>query len=151
MPDHLGILTGRLLTEGEWAGWRRMSGEPFVDLVGPFYHRDDHEGCPQFGMTVSARHLNSGGVMHGGAMTTFIDCALFAFARTVTEQRMVTLSLRNDFIGAAVEGERLHCIGRVTGKTGSMIFLQGQVRGKAQILSAFDAILKIRPGSAQNP
>ncbi len=97
-----GTLTGRLEYEGEWAGWYRMNGDPFVDLVGPFYYQEVEDGSPVYGMKVEHRHLNGGGVMHGGALATFIDCALFAFAHTVTRQRMVTLSLRNDFIAPAL-------------------------------------------------
>ena len=140
-----GTLTGRLEYEGEWAGWYRMNGDPFVDLVGPFYYQEVENGSPIYGMKVEHRHLNGGGVMHGGALATFIDCALFAFAHTVTRQRMVTLSLRNDFIAPAFADALLRCTGHVTGRTGGMIFVRGTVTESAQTTASFDAILKLRP------
>lgn len=140
-----GALTGQLLHEGEWVGWYRMGGDPFVDLAGPFFYRMAEDGSPVYGMKVEHRHLNGGDAMHGGALGTFIDCALFAFARTVTDQRMVTLSLRSDFIAPAPLGAILHCTGQVTEKTGSMVFVRGIVAQSALTIASFDAILKVRP------
>ena len=68
------------ITEGEWAGWTIWSGDPFELHAGPYYMRDGADGRPMCAFRAEAKHMNAGGFMHGGALMTFADYALFVIA-----------------------------------------------------------------------
>jgi uncharacterized protein (TIGR00369 family) len=126
---------------GEWAGWLRADGDPFNAHVGPFYQRDD-DGRLVCSMRVEPRHLNGGGGLHGGALATFADYCLFAFAGLTGDSNAVTIVLNCDFVGAAALGERLECRGEEIRSTGSMIFLRGLISRDLTPVMSFSGILK---------
>jgi hypothetical protein len=70
----------KLVTEGEWAGWRTWAGmDAFEDQTGPFYFKEDN-GVVRSAFRAEARHMNGGGFMHGGCMMTFADYSLFSIS-----------------------------------------------------------------------
>ena len=104
----------RTLEDGPWAGWTVYTGEPFEDHAGPFYYRMDESGAPVCAMRTEAKHMNGGGFMHGGALMTFADYAIFIFARDhLKDSSSVTATLNADFVGAVPPGALLECRGEV--------------------------------------
>lgn len=82
----------------------------FADLVGYELLRWD-EDVAEVAVTVAERHLNRGGFMHGGVLTTLIDtacgyCGLYA-PEGEPPRRAVTLTLTTSFIAAGQPGQRL--------------------------------------------
>ena len=122
-------------------------GDPFADGTGPFYHRTDADGAITCAMRVEPRHLNGGVAFHGGAMMTFADYCLFAFAGALGDAHTVTVSLRGDYIGSVPAGALLTAKGELTRRTRSMSFLRGLVTAEGHHVFAFDGILK-RAGGA---
>ena len=133
---------GLAKAQGDWAGWSLSHGDPFNDHVGPFHYRTDETGAPVCAMQVEAKHLNGGGGLHGGAMATFADFCLFAFAGLTGNAAAVTVSLHCDYVGGAGLGDRIECRGHVTRETGSMIFLGGTITHGSAPVMAFSGILK---------
>ena len=77
-------MQSKQITEGEFAGWHTWPNEPFEhDAAGPFYLREDENGKMVAAFRAERKHMNAGGVVHGGALMTFADFALFALAARV--------------------------------------------------------------------
>lgn len=85
----------------------RSSG-PWLASLGPLSQRREGDRTI-LALRVSAAHVNTRGVAHGGMLVTFADSALgivLAMART-PPQPMATVSLSTDFLDAAREGDLL--------------------------------------------
>jgi uncharacterized protein (TIGR00369 family) len=133
----------RVVTDGEWAGWRRYDSDPFELLAGPFYARRDDAGQMICAFRAEAKHMNGGGFMHGGCMATFADYALFMIAEDELEGvGSVTASLNCDFVDGAQAGELIEARGEVVRAGGSMVFVRGLVTAEGRPILTFSAIVK---------
>lgn len=131
------------VTEGEWAGWKLWSTDPFELLAGPFYTRAGDDGRPICAFRAERKHMNGGGFMHGGCMLTFADYALFCIASKELEGGgSVTASLNGEFVDAAREGERIEATGEVVRAGGSLVFVRGMLTTGGRPLLNFSAIVK---------
>ena len=64
----------KTVTDGEFKGWFTWPGEPFEhDTAGPFYMRQDEDGSMVAAFRAQRKHMNAGGVVHGGALMTFAE------------------------------------------------------------------------------
>lgn len=137
------------VTEGPWAGWHSWSArDPFEELTGPYFSRLV-DGEPLCAMRLEGKHMNGLGGMHGGAMMSFADFALFALSgRARGGGPGVTVNLSGDFLGSAAAGELLEARGEVTKAGASLVFVRGLVTAEAErrpVLSFTGVIKKIRP------
>ncbi|WP_375209604.1 PaaI family thioesterase [Hyphomonas jannaschiana] len=116
---------------GEFAGWTTWKDEPFeFESAGPFYFRVDEEGAVA-AFRVQRKHMNAGGVVHGGCLMTFADFSLFAIGHKAMEGAYgVTVAFNAEFISGALEGERLEARGDVLRKGGSLSFIRGIISGE---------------------
>ncbi|MGH6986014.1 MAG: PaaI family thioesterase [Caulobacteraceae bacterium] len=131
------------IQSGEWAGWRLWSSDPFEFLAGPFYARETADGTRVCAFRAEAKHMNGGGAMHGGALLTFADYALFVIADPDLEgSGSVTAQLDGQFIDAAREGELIEARGEVVRAAASLIFIRGLVTAAGRPALAFSAIVK---------
>ena len=131
------------ITEGEWRGWRIWSSDPFELLSGPFYSRENEDGSMACAFRAEAKHMNGGGFMHGGALMTFADYALFCIAhKELAGVGSVTASLNGEFIDAAKEGDRIEASGEVVRAGGSLVFIRGLIATDGRPLLNFSAIVK---------
>ncbi len=131
------------VTQGEWAGWRVWSADPYEILSGPFYCRQDSSGAMICAFRAAAKHMNGGGFMHGGALMTFADYALFCIGHeALADGGSVTASLNGEFIDAAREGELIEARGEVVRAGGSLVFIRGLVETAGRPLLNFSAIVK---------
>lgn len=138
----------RLLTEGEWAGWRFWGdGDPFERQSGPFYFREEEDGSVRCAFRAEPRHMNGGGFMHGGCMMTFADFSLFALAwRQLDGAYAVTVSLNGEFVSAGKVGDLVEATGEVVKAGGSLIFVRGKLHVAGKPLMTFSGVIKkIRP------
>jgi uncharacterized protein (TIGR00369 family) len=76
---------------------------------GPIFERKD-DTAHMRGFRVAERHINAGGMCHGGMTMTFADILLAMAVNAVWDGPFVTIRLTTDFIDAArlgdwVEGE----------------------------------------------
>ena len=72
------MMQAKKITEGEFAGWSTWPNEPFEhDTAGPFYLKQEDDGSMVAAFRAERKHMNAGGVVHGGALMTFADFALF--------------------------------------------------------------------------
>src|ERR1700677_759296 len=143
--------TPEVITEGEWAGWRIWSSDPYELLSGPFYARRNEDGRMVCAFRAEKKHMNGGGFMHGGCLLTFADYALFCIAEeALKDTGSVTASLNGEFIDGAVEGELIEATGEVVRAGGSLgfraggslVFIRGMVTTGGRPLLNFSAIVK---------
>ena len=81
-----------------------LSNSAFGWENGPIFEKKVPGGCRR-GFRVAERHINAGGMCHGGMMMTFADILLATAVMEVAEPPFVTIRLTTDFIDAAQLGE----------------------------------------------
>lgn len=138
-------MDSKTITEGEFAGWKTWDNEPFEhDSAGPFYLREDDQGMVA-AFRAQRKHMNAGGVVHGGCLMTFADFALFAIAHTGdTDGYGVTVAFASEFISGALEGEYIEARGEVLGGGKSITFVRGLVTADGRPVLNFSGTIKKR-------
>ena len=133
-----------LVEDGEWAGWRYwVGGDPYEDLSGPFYWREEADGTVRCAFRAEKKHMNGGGFMHGGCMLTFADYALFVLGRAALHDGYaVTVSLNGDFVGPAHEGDLVEATGEITRAGGSLVFIRGLIATGGSPMMTFSGVVK---------
>lgn len=136
----------QIVVEGEFAGWSFWKGDPFEERAGPFYMTRDAHGAAICAFRAEARHMNTGGFMHGGCLMTFADFSLFSIAQDVLAgDHGVTLSMGTDFLDPVQSGQRMEARGQVVRAGGKTIFVEGLVTAdNAPVLRFSGIIRKIR-------
>jgi acyl-coenzyme A thioesterase 13 len=132
------------VTEGPFAGWTTWSlgSDPYETSIGPFYFRAD-EGRVRCAFQPRREHLNGGGTIHGGALMSFADFALFGIAHNALNgSHAVTLTCNCEFVGAGALDGVVEAEGEVIRDTRSVIFLRGLVTQASRPLLSFSGTLK---------
>ncbi|KJS38725.1 MAG: thioesterase [Hyphomonas sp. BRH_c22] len=133
------------VTEGEFKGWKTWPEEPFEhDTAGPFYMRTDDQGQVA-AFRAQRKHMNAGGVMHGGCLMTFADYALFAIAHHGMEGVYgLTVAFTSEFLDGALEGELIEARGEVLRQGRSLTFVRGLVTANGRPVLNFSGTIKLR-------
>lgn len=133
------------LTEGPFKGWLTWGDgrDPFETHVGPLVFRTDPDGRSRAAFMPEKKHLNGGGVIHGGALMSFADFALFGIAHEELKGAFaVTVTFNAEFVGAGAPGAVVEALGRVVKQTKSLVFVQGLLMQGGQPILAFSGTLK---------
>ncbi|MEM6412189.1 MAG: PaaI family thioesterase [Pseudomonadota bacterium] len=132
------------ITTGEWAGWKNWPEEPFEhDQAGPFYFRVDDQG-PVAAFRAEQRHMNSGGVVHGGCLMTFADFALFGIAHEEMGEDAygLTVAFTSEFLSGPKPDQYIEARGEVLRAGGSLIFVRGLVTADGTPALNFSGTIK---------
>lgn len=123
-------------------GWALQShGETFSSHAGPFYFRED--GAPGVGFFAEPRHANMGGIVHGGALLTLADMALFNICFSAIGQfKAVTVTLNAEFVGAGPIGAFIEASGEIVRAGRKLIFVRGIASANGDALMSFSGTLK---------
>ena len=132
-PDHPG-----------WYSWGEFPRGSFAAATGKLLFRPDGEGRATCRMFPTEGHMNMGGSIHGGAVMSFIDMALFAGGRCagMAEGHYVTLDLTTHFLSRGQAGKPLDAHVELVRQTRSLAFMQGVVRQDAEACYSFTGTLK---------
>ncbi len=137
-PDHPG-----------WYSWGEFPRGSFAAATGTLLFKPDDEGIGRCRMMPTEMMLNMGGSMHGGAVLSFIDMALFAGGRCagMEEGHYVTLDLSAHFIARVRAGEPLEAAVRLIKQTrGGHVFFIGTCNQAGEPTHSFTGTLKrVRP------
>lgn len=126
------------------------------NLVGPFYYHRDRK---LLRFRVQERHTNAVGYCHGGALSTFVDCALFIigadYSRTPEQPNRplyITASLQIHFLSGAARGELLEARGEVlrVNRRDGRLLIRGVATAGQRLVCAFDASIVPAPTSAMS-
>ena len=119
--------------------------EPFEVYVGPHYFRRDDDGLVG-GFRAKLQHTNSGGAVHGGALSAFADSALTGFAlqqMSPEEGWVATITLNCEFLAPANLGDWIECRGTVVKRTRSLVFARGEITVDRQPVLTCSSVLRI--------
>ena len=125
------------------AGWKPMPASDYPALIGPFLARREGGGW-HYGFVAEQRHLNKGGVVHGGMLVSFADDALGATVwEAVGRQPVTTVQLNTQFIAPVHLGELAEMRAEVLRRTRTVVFVRGvlEVGGRAVVHA--DGVWKI--------
>lgn len=117
----------------------------FTDFVGPMYVRKPRDGQTlAWGFRADSRHVNRGGVVHGGMLVTFADHSLGALVFFAAGKKPCsTVDLSCSFVAPAREGDWIECRGEIVRRTSSLIFMHGRVYCEGRTLLDAKGIWKI--------
>lgn len=126
------------------AGYEKWEGfDPFEEQSGPFYFKQQPDGSYKCAFIAEAKHMNGQGNMHGGAMMTFADYAMFVVAKPAIDGiPSVTVTCNSEFCSAAAVGEFIEATGNIVHETGSMVFVRGHIYSGERTILNFSGVLK---------
>lgn len=134
-----------ILETGPFAGWMTwgLGRDPYETHCGPFCYKVEADGRIRAAFEPQPHHLNGMGSLHGGALMSFADFALFAIAHhSLIETTAVTLTCNSEFIAAGGIDGWVEAEGEVIKETKSIIFVRGVLKQKGVTLLAFSGVLK---------
>lgn len=127
-PEHPGWWTWDLPEDGRYYG-----------TIGKLLVRADAPGRATLRMFPEASHLNLGGGVHGGAVMTFIDMAMFAAGTLATGKRVagVTLDCNIRFLAPIRPGAPLDAEVEVLRDAGRTLIVQGRVTQEGETVASW--------------
>jgi acyl-CoA thioesterase len=110
---------------------------PFIKDLGVEFISAEN-GRAVLALDLTARHLNSWSVAHGGVLMTLLDVAMAVAGRTLdpTAGGGVTVEMKTSFLQPANAGTRLIASGHAFHRSSTMAFCEGEVRDTAERLIA---------------
>ena len=132
-PDHPG-----------WWTWELPDRDRFNSTLGKLLVRPEGEGRARCRMFPELAHSNLGNIVHGGAILTFIDMAMFAggYAAGGDFGPSVTLDLSTQFLEGAKLGVPLDATVELLRESKRMAVMRGLVEQDGTIVAAWSGTLR---------
>jgi uncharacterized protein (TIGR00369 family) len=132
-----------------WWTWDVSGEERYNATLGKLLVRSDGPGRARCRMFPETLQSNLGNVVHGGAILTFIDMALFAGGHVagVDIAYSVTLDLSAQFLGPARLGAPLDTSVELLRETRRLAFMRGLVEQEGALVASWAGT--IRKGGEQ--
>ena len=125
------------------AGWNAMRASDYPALVGPFLARREGDAW-RYAFVAEQRHLNLGGVVHGGMLMSFADDALGAtIFEAVGRRPVTTVQLNTQFIAPVRLGELVEARAEVLRRTRTVVFVRGLLEVAVRTAVHADGVWKI--------
>jgi len=128
-----------------WFTWGDFPRGSFAAATGKLLFKPDGPGRARVRMSPTEAHLNMGGSIHGGAVMSFIDMALFAGGRCagMAEGHYVTLDCSVHFVGRGKAGVPLEALVQLVRQTrGGHVFFLGTCEQDGEPTHSFSGTLK---------
>ena len=131
----------------DWVTWRIEDKSRFNAQFGDLQTRRDGDSAvvrmqPHYALG------NMSGRVHGGAVMTFIDMAMFIGAQVLgvtAAARGLTVDLDVQFVGGADLDRPVDATVQITRETGRLLFVRGTVEQGGDMAASFMGILR-KPG-----
>lgn len=124
-------------------GWKTMPASDYPALIGPFLARRDGDGW-RYGFVAEQRHLNLGGVVHGGMLVSFADDALGATVfHAAGRKPCTTVQLNTQFIAPVRLGELVEVRAEILRQTRTVVFVRGALEVAGRTVVHADGVWKI--------
>jgi uncharacterized protein (TIGR00369 family) len=105
--------------------WRELRPAGFNAYVGPMRFAPAGEGLWYAALDLDARHMNVGGVCHGGVYMTLADVAMGAAAYEAGGRHpCATIDFEAHFLAAAKQGQTLLAAARLGRLVGGLAFME---------------------------
>jgi acyl-coenzyme A thioesterase PaaI-like protein len=116
--------------------------DPAETHIGPFLRRDGDEGVV-IGLRVAAHHCNEHGTLHGGVQMAMADYTIGTNARFgMGEEGTMSVAFDSAFVDAGRLGDWVEGRARVVRRTGSMVFVRGELTVGERTLLTFSSVVK---------
>jgi acyl-coenzyme A thioesterase PaaI-like protein len=132
-PDHPG-----------WWTWDLPRGDRYNSTLGKLLVRPEGKGLARCRIFPDTGQSNLGDVVHGGAILTFIDMAMFAggYAAGADLGPSVTLDLSAQFLSAGRLGVPLDCTVELLRESKRMAVMRGLVEQEGETVAAWSGTLR---------
>ena len=127
-----------------WLTWHVSGEERYNATLGKLLVRPDGAGRARCRMFPETLQSNLGNVVHGGAILTFIDMALFAGGHVagVDIAHSVTLDLSAQFLGPAQLGQPLDTSVELLRETRRLAFMRGLVEQEGALVASWSGAIR---------
>ncbi|MGB3811006.1 MAG: PaaI family thioesterase [Parvibaculum sp.] len=115
----------------------------FIAHNGPYCWAEEPSGEYVYGFQSDARHGNPNGVLHGAAITTFVDTFLGHAVVAQTERLCATVTLNVQFVAGAPAGGWVSGRARLRKLTRTMAFLDAEVSVGDKLLLIATAVFRV--------
>jgi len=130
--------------------WRRVQGGGFNDHIGPVMFAQVGQDEYHFALPLEDRHMNSGGVAHGGLMMSVADTGMGASAYDAAGQKPVaTIDFECDFLAPGKGGQMLHGQAHIVRKARELLFMRADLYSDARHVMRASGIWVIRSGGGK--
>ena len=120
--------------------------DPAEDHIGPFYFKVPVAGQSagyECAFVADQHHCNVTDIVHGGVLMSFADFAACIEATdNYREEDCVTITFSSEFIAAGEIGSLIQSRVKVIRKTGSIVFVTGEIFSSASVLLTFSSVIK---------
>lgn len=124
------------MPDASFPGYQRYQpADPYEEFVGPFWYRRA-DGKAQARMLPDQRHLNSGGMVHGGLLMGFADYALATAAGATEDKFSLTVAITCQFLNAGRPGAPIEAEAEEIRAGKTLSFVRGEVSQDGKILLA---------------
>jgi acyl-coenzyme A thioesterase PaaI-like protein len=129
----------------DWVSWRTENKSRFNGQFGDLQtRRDGDRGIVR--MQPHQRLGNVSGSVHGGAVMTFVDLAMFIGTKVLghwtTGAGALTVDCHVQFVGGADLERPVDAIVELTRETGRFLFVRGTVEQAGDMVASFVGILR---------
>ncbi len=127
-----------------WFSWGDFPRGSFAAATGRLLFKPDGPARGRCRMFPTEAHMNMGGSLHGGAVMSFIDMAMFAGGRCagMAEGHYVTLDMTTHFLARGRPGIPLEAEVQLVRQTRGHVFMQGVVTQEGEPCYSFTGTLK---------
>lgn len=119
-----------------------VSNSPFGWEVGPFFEKKTDDNTVRRGFRVTSKHLNAGGVCHGGMLMTFADILIASAVFKAAPPPFVTIKLATEFVGAAHIGVWIDGRAEVVGLHDGFATVIGTISEGETVVASVSAVFK---------
>ena len=107
--------------------WKHVQDNGFNSHIGPVRYARG-EDCWYCAVELVQRHMNFGGVAHGGVLMALADVTMGIGAHsTAGRQRCATIDFEAHLLAAAKRGQMLLCQARLNRIVSGVIFMESQL------------------------
>ena len=124
--------------------YRNIRDAGFSGLVGPVRFAVSAEDEWRFYLDLDERHVNIGGVCHGGVLATLVDIGMGAAAfRAAGHKPVATIEINVQFVAAAKPGNRVHGRSRVLRAVKSIVFMESEIWSQERLVARGSGVWKV--------
>ena len=117
--------------------------DPFEIFIGPVFEQGALRD-KTFALPIDERHVNARGVIHGGMLMTFADCALGQAVWEVTGHiPVVTLNMQGQYLKPAQTGDVVFVKPELIRRTRAFVFMRGDFKVREETIFAATSVWKI--------
>jgi len=108
--------------------YKHIRSVGFNAHIGPIHFATVSDAEWRFYLDLDERHINIGGVCHGGVQMTLADVGMGAAAfRVFGEKGCATIEMDSHFMSAAKVGNRLHGVSRLLRSVRGLAFMEADL------------------------